>query len=275
MNKIEFYKMSGSGNDFIIIDNRRGMVAESNLSELIPRVCRRQMSVGADGFILIDNCDGADFKWHFYNSDGSRPEMCGNGARCAARFAYLHDIVGPEMTFETDAGLISAEIVGERVKIGMPDPVDLKTDYPIKVQSGSRVVSSINTGVPHVVLEEKDIDRVDVFNLGREIRNLEQFAPDGTNVNFISPRDDGRIAIRTYERGVENETLACGTGSVAAALISAYRKNLPSPISMLTRSGSVLRIHFTRRQDRFSDVYLEGDARVVYSGELWEEAWEY
>ena len=270
---VPFYKMSGSGNDFIIIDNRSASIENLNLSAFIPSVCRRRMSVGADGVILIENCETADFKWQFYNSDGSRAEMCGNGARCAARFAYLNDIAESPMSFETDAGRVHAEINYDRVKIKMTDPMDMKLDYAIPLAHGDQVISSINTGVPHVILETEAVETIDVALKGREIRYHEAFKPQGTNVNFITPMAQDLIVIRTYERGVENETLACGTGAVAAALVSAAKYGKPSPLHMKTRSSSVLTIHFKRTDDGFSDVYLEGDARVIYKGEIWEDAW--
>ena len=270
---VPFFKMSGSGNDFIIIDNRTAAIQHIHLTAFIPSVCRRRMSVGADGVILVEDSETADFKWHFFNSDGSRAEMCGNGARCAARFAYLNQIAGSSMSFETDAGRVHAEIKYDRVKIKMTDPVDMMLDYSIPLAHGDQIISSINTGVPHVVLETEAVETVDVGLKGREIRYHKEFEPQGTNVNFVTPMAQDLIVIRTYERGVEDETLACGTGAVAAALISAAKYNKPSPLHMKTRSSSILTIHFTRADEGFSEVYLEGDARVIYAGEIWEDAW--
>jgi diaminopimelate epimerase len=273
MEKIAFYKMSGSGNDFIIVDNRNKIIDGTNLPDFVKKVCRRKMSVGADGFILIENTDGADFKWQFFNSDGSRAEMCGNGARCAARFAYLNGIAKSELNFKTDAGLIRAVVVDETVKIKMPDPFALKMDQVIELNHGSLSVCFINTGVPHVVIEVDNIEDVDVVRLGREIRFHKAFSPDGTNVNFVHARN-GHIAVRTYERGVEDETLACGTGAIAGALVMDIKFEKTSPVRMLTRSGGFLTIHFQKEGTKFSEVFLEGDARIVYRGELWEDAWE-
>lgn len=275
MDQIPFFKMSGSGNDFILIDNREKLVEESGLSEMINKVCQRKMSVGADGFILVENSDVVDFKWRFFNSDGSIAEMCGNGARCAARFAFLTGIAGKELSFETDAGIVTAAITGQGVKIKMPDPKDIKTDYIIDLEKGPLSVNSVNTGVPHVVVLADKLDRIDVVNQGREIRYCKSFAPAGTNVNFISLQNDGSMSIRTYERGVEDETLACGTGSVAGAVIMAFKEKLDSPVRVLTKSGVFLNIFFNKNNSHFADVYLEGDARVVYSGKMWRDAWEY
>jgi len=274
MNPITFSKMSGSGNDFIIIDNRRRNLDGIDLSKFITAVCRRKISVGADGLILIEPSDKADFRWRFYNSDGSRAEMCGNGARCAARFAYVNGIAGQNLTFETDAGIVSGQINADRTKVKMPDPRDLRLVYAIELADGPLTVSSINTGVPHVVIMSDDIETVDVFGVGREIRRHEAFAPAGTNVNFICQQGPGKLAIRTYERGVEDETLACGTGSIASALISAIKLGWTSPINLVTRSQESLTIHFAQNSGIFNDVYLEGDARIIYTAQLGEEAWK-
>ncbi len=276
MNPIQFYKMSGCGNDFIIIDNRCPVIEEKDIAAFIVSVCRRKMSVGADGVILIENSDTVDFKWRFYNSDGSVAEMCGNGARCVARFAYLNGITGPDMAFETLAGIVSASVSeAGLVKIKMTDPRNLALDRPLVLKGGSRAVSSINTGVPHVVMVVDDIQGTPVKEMGREIRFHPDFAPAGTNANFVAVQPDNIVAVRTYERGVEDETLACGTGCVASALITARKFGLPSPVTLLTRSGGNLRIYFNQSQDTYTDVYLEGDARVIYRAALSEEAWNY
>ncbi|MGA8179033.1 MAG: diaminopimelate epimerase [Desulfobacterales bacterium] len=274
MHKIEFYKMSGSGNDFIIIDNRRNIIDEKGLPNFIAKVCRRKMAVGADGFILIENSDKADFKWRFFNSDGSVAEMCGNGARCVARFAYLNNIAGANMSFETLAGMVEAQIIDDRVKVKMPDPTELKTGDTIDLKDGPLCVSSINTGVPHVVVVKKQIDTVDIVETGREIRFHERFSPAGTNVDFVSHISDNTIAIRTYERGVEDETLACGTGAAAGAMVMAHKMKLGSPINVLTKSGGYLNIFYKEREGKYYDIYLEGDARIIYKAQLWQDAWK-
>jgi diaminopimelate epimerase len=274
MKKIEFYKMSGSGNDFIIIDNRNNIIDENGLSKFIAKVCRRKMAVGADGLILVENTDSADFKWRFFNSDGSDAEMCGNGARCVARFAYLNDIAGSNMSFETLAGLVKAEVIKDRVKVKMTDPLDLKTDDTIELKNGLLSISSVNTGVPHVVIVNDSIDDVDIVKIGREIRYHDQFSPAGTNVNFVCHIKDNTLAIRTYERGVEDETLACGTGAAASAIVMAHKMKLDSPLSVLTRSGGYLNIFFKEKEGQYFDIYLEGDARIIYKAQLWQDAWK-
>ena len=273
MQPIPFFKMSGSGNDFIIVDNREAVVPEPRLHELIVGACRRKLSVGADGLILIEPSETVDFKWRFFNADGSVAEMCGNGARCAARFAFLHGIAGRRLAFETLAGIIDADVGAETVRIGMTDPTNLENGRSLVLDGKTVAVASVNTGVPHVVMMVEDIEAVDVVATGRRIRHHADFAPAGTNVNFVAVDADGRIFIRTYERGVEDETLACGTGNVAAALILAHDRGLASPIRLNTRSGATLSVHFERQGEAYREVFLEGDARVIYRGELWEEAW--
>ncbi|BBO81744.1 diaminopimelate epimerase [Desulfosarcina ovata subsp. sediminis] len=274
MDPIPFFKMSGSGNDFIIIDNREFRVPEARLDELVVGACRRKMAVGADGVILIESSDRVDFKWRFFNADGSVAEMCGNGARCAARFAFLHGIAGRQMAFDTLAGTIEADVGPRLVKLRMTDPFDLKTGIELDLDETRVGVGIVNTGVPHAVMMVDDIETVDVIAIGRQIRRHAYFAPAGTNANFVAVDPAGRIFIRTYERGVEDETLACGTGNVAAALVLARERGLASPVTLTTRSGSDLIVHFSPRDDDFGDVFLEGDARVIYRGELWEEAWQ-
>jgi diaminopimelate epimerase len=275
MNAIAFHKMSGSGNDFIIIDNRDAVVTGVDLPRFVAKVCRRGMAVGADGLILVERSDTVDFKWRFFNSDGSVAEMCGNGARCVARFAHLTGIAKTQMAFETLAGVISARVSGDQVRIAMSDPCDLVLDDAVDLNTGLIQLSRVNTGVPHAVIEVAEVGPVDVDAVGREIRFHSRFAPAGTNVNFIAPLEGSLWSIRTYERGVEGETLACGTGNVAAALVLAMRYKLTSPVTLQTRSGSHLKVHFRKEGDRFAEVALEGDARVIYEGRLNPEAWQY
>lgn len=274
MKKIPFYKMSGSGNDFILIDNRDGIVEDQYLKQLVVGACRRKMSVGADGLLLIENSSRADFKWRFYNADGSRAEMCGNGARCAGRFAFISGITGPELTFETDVGVVTAEVIDDQVKIGMTDPTDLRENQTLRVGETNFPYDFINTGVPHVVLNTDDIEGIGVVELGRAIRNHEAFLPTGTNVNFVKRMGHNTIAVRTYERGVEDETLACGTGCVASSLIMCLKNQLVSPVNVKTRSNVMLRVYYTFEDGTFTRIYLEGDARVIYHGTLWKEGWE-
>ncbi|MDX9789090.1 MAG: diaminopimelate epimerase [Desulfobacterales bacterium] len=274
MKSIPFYKMSGAGNDFIVIDNRSAVLPVMPLNEFAFLVCRRKLSVGADGLILVENSKAADFKWRFFNSDGSAAEMCGNGARCAARFACLNAITGPQMTFQTLAGLVSATVTGDRVRVKMPDPSGLVLYDTVTILEDSLPISRVNTGVPHVVVMISRLQEMDVVGLGRQIRFHPGFGSAGTNVNFVEPQVDGSIAIRTYERGVEDETLACGTGAIAAALVVSLKLGKQSPVKVITRSGVQLDIHFREAGGMFSEVHLEGDARIIYTGQMEADAWD-
>jgi diaminopimelate epimerase len=274
MRAIPFYKMSGAGNDFILIDNRSGIMPRMSLNEFAFLVCRRKISVGADGLILVEPSQLADFKWNFFNSDGSTAEMCGNGARCVARFAYLNGIAGSEMTFETLGGKVSATVMADRVRVKMPNPSNLVLYDTVEVLDDSLPISRVNTGVPHVVMMISRLADIDVVGLGRQIRFHPAFGAPGTNVNFVEPETGGLLAVRTYERGVEDETLACGTGAVAAAIVASLKLGKVSPVHVLTRSGFCLDIHFREAGGMFSDVFLEGDARIIYKGELGEDAWQ-
>lgn len=270
---IPFFKMNGSGNDFILIDNREHLIDGENIGDFVQSVCRRRFSVGADGLILLEPSQIAHFKWRFYNADGGEVEMCGNGGRCVARLANLLGIAPPKMTFETIAGLIEAEIVGNRVKLKMTNPSAPGPWEELAVGQQQTRLSFINTGVPHVVIFVKNLGQTDVFNLGRLIRYHSRFQPAGTNVNFVKACGPNNISVRTYERGVEDETLACGTGAVASAIIGNYSNLVQSPVSVLTKSGEPLTIHFHREGSNYLDVYLEGDARLAYRGEMTEEAY--
>ena len=274
MRQIPFYKMSGSGNDFIIIDNREKGVPENDLQGFVARVCQRKLSVGADGLILVEPSAQADFKWRFFNSDGSVAEMCGNGARCVARFAHLNGIAKRRMSFETLAGVVRAEVRERRVKISMPDPLDLTLDEPLTTTRGGMAINFINTGVPHVVIEAPGLDDMDVPAVGKEIRYHSRFSPAGTNVDFMSTASGHGIHLRTYERGVEDETLACGTGAVAAAVVCAAKYGIESPAGVMTKGGERLMVFFDQKEGAFSNIYLEGDARIIYKGFLCPDAWE-
>jgi diaminopimelate epimerase len=267
-----FYKMSGGGNDFVLFDNRdRSLPAD--YGAIAKKVCDRKFAIGADGLLAVETCGGADFRMIYYNSDGSRAEMCGNGARCIARFAHLLHVAPKKHTFLTDAGPISAEVNENSVKIKMGIPKDLALDFPLKFGDKEFHVSSLNTGVPHVVIHVDDIERTDVNALGRDIRFHKQFSPAGTNVNFVMKQDEHTLIVRTYERGVEGETLACGTGVVASSLISAARNMVEPPVSCLTRGGDTLKVHFSKPSGEgsavvFGDVHLEGPATVCFKGEV-------
>lgn len=265
---LEFSKLQGSGNDFIIIDNRDGKIDVEKFREIIPKITQRAVSIGADGVIIIEECDVADFRWHFFNSDGSVAEMCGNGGRCAARFAYEKGIAPERMKFLTLAGIIEAEVKGRRVKIQLTEPKDwIIRD---KLEDLNLEYSFVNTGVPHVVIFVEELDSVPVTELGRKIRFHQKFAPRGSNVNFVKVIDETTIAIRTYERGVEGETLACGTGATASALISIKIGLVKgNAVSVITKSDEILKVYL----EEDGRVFLEGETRWIYDGIMREEAY--
>ena len=267
--------MSGCGNDFILIDNRSAAWSEFETPAFVKAVCREKLSVGADGLIFIEKSASADFKWQFFNSDGSRAEMCGNGARCAARYAVLNGITGTALSFETIAGIIHAEVHGAVVKTQLSRPRDLQLNQTLEVNGASLAVHSINTGVPHAVIFVDDLEAVPIKEMGAQIRFHGHFQPAGTNVNFMHIASDGVIHIRTYERGVEDETLACGTGSVAAALVCLALDRATTPATVKTRGGELLKVYAKPAAPPFSEAYLEGGASLVYVGEMCQEAWEY
>jgi diaminopimelate epimerase len=271
MKKIPFLKMSGGGNDFILVDNREGILSGLNLGKFSVEICQRRFSVGADGLILIEGSEVANFKWQFFNADGSMAEMCGNGGRCAARFAHFIGIGGKRLSFETKVGIIKAEITGDIVKLAMTEPSHIVLDVKLFFGKDEHTLHLINAGVPHAVEFVENLENVDVIKIGRLIRNHERFRPAGTNVNFITVLDRSNIRIRTYERGVEDETLACGTGSIASALIASQKRLVVSPLSIHTKGGEILRVYFRKYEDNFKEIYLEGEAHIVYEGEFWEK----
>ena len=269
-----FAKMSGAGNDFVIIDHRRSLLAPAAQPDFARRICRRKFSVGADGLILIEDSQIADFKWQFYNADGSVAEMSGNGARRAARFAYRQGIAGKKMSFETIAGVIEAEVLDENdtVSVLMTDPVDHKPDRTIEVDGRHLTVASINSGVPHAVIFI-DVETIPVKEWGREIRFHRLFQPAGTNVNFVRLLPDGRLHVRTYERGVEDETMACGTGAVASAIIAGLRRKAQPPVQVVTSGGERLTVAYDLREGSvIGNVHLQGPARLIYEGLLTAES---
>ncbi len=269
---IPFWKMSGAGNDFLVIDHRKPLIPKKLMAEFARRVCRRKFSVGADGLFLIEPSEKVDFKWRFFNADGSEAEMCGNGARCVARFAYMHGIAAARMQFETLAGIIDATVADTLVTIRMTSPHSFRFDRQVEVEGQMLMVHSVDTGVPHAVIFVDDIQTTDVVGLGRQLRHHPVFAPAGTNVNFVGRSADG-LAIRTYERGVEDETMACGTGVVAGALIAAAKGMADSPVAMVTSGGIALTVQFTGNKGEAVDqVLLKGPAHLIYKGELTAEA---
>ncbi len=267
---LEFLKMSGAGNDFILLDNRNARIVLT--PEQVAKLCHRQFGIGADGLmLLVPSLTGkADWAWRFYNSDGSDAAMCGNGARCFAR--YIQRTTGwtkPTVTFETAAGVITAEFQGERVTINLTAPHDFRLSEKVTTQAGILEVSSINTGVPHAVVFVEDADKAMVQHLGSELRWHDHFKPRGTNVNFAQVQGPNQLRVRTYERGVEGETLACGTGVTASALVASRLHGFTSPIRIQVQSGDELSVSFqSDGQGGFSDVRLGGPASFVFEGRI-------
>lgn len=264
MKNIPFKKMHGSGNDFILIDNRQGLIKPDEAPELASRLCRRGFGIGADGLILIEDSKRADFKWRFLNADGSLAEMCGNGGRCAARFARIAGICKDDLTFETKAGIIKARVKKNSVKLQLTRPRDIKEGMRLDLDGKEMVVDFADTGVPHAVLFCQDVEGMDVKGLGKEIRNHPFFQPAGTNVNFVQVLSPNQLKVRTYERGVEDETYACGTGASASALLAGLKGLVSSPVQVVTSGGERLLVHFDTTN--LDEIYLEGNAVLVYSG---------
>ena len=267
--------MAGGGNDFVIIDNRSGRVTEA--VELTKKICTAHLSVGADGLILIEQSPRADFRMRYFNNDGSGGEFCANGTRCAARFASVNGIAPKKMTIDTDVGLVGAEIGdGTSVTLSLPSPHGFRAERPLRVDDKIIRGSSIVMGVPHyVVFENGDLWSQDIVPTGRAIRYHSELKPDGgANVNFVVVRGEHAIEVRTYERGVEAETLSCGSGVVASVTTAAIFGRVTSPVSVLTRSGITLQVRFTRDGETLRNVQLTGDARVVYKAQLTPETIE-
>jgi diaminopimelate epimerase len=264
---LRFSKMNGAGNDFVMIDNRVGDLQLG--PDQIAKICDRHRGVGADGVLVLERAaNGADFRMRYYNADGGEAEMCGNGARCFARYASR--VAGPkeELSFETPAGVIGATLQGELVRLQMSEPRDLRLGITIPLPDRQVAAHFVNSGVPHVVVPVDDLENADVRGLGSAIRHHELFAPKGANVNFLKERGERRIAIRTYERGVEAETLACGTGVVASALIFGALKNVSGPVGVLVRGGNELEVGFEKVDEQFRHVTLTGPADFVFEGTI-------
>jgi diaminopimelate epimerase len=264
---LSFVKMSGTGNDFVMINNMV-LGLKADLSKLALRLCNRRFGIGADGIILIEPATEADFTMRIFNSDGSEAEMCGNGSRCAAQFAAAQGIAGSKMKFKTLAGIIEAELNANGAAIKLTGPTGMRKDIPVNVKGIEYMMQSINTGVPHAVLFTDNVDFISVKMLGSAIRYHEAFKPAGTNVNFVQVIDKGTIRVRTYERGVEDETLACGTGATASALLSAAMQGVSGrPVKVIVPGGELM-IDFAFKDGLFTDVWLIGAVEATFKGEV-------
>jgi len=278
---MEFIKYHGSGNDFVLLNNMDKRVEKFledtglNLNEFVRRICAPHFGIGADGLILIEKPEDPSnhFKWQFFNPDGSLGEMCGNGARCAIRFAYDRKIVEEgcqTVRFETLVGVIEGQILqgGKCVRIQLTKPSVIREVLAVRVGENKFEGTYLEVGVPHFVVEVEDLEGFDVLRFGREIRYHEAFGPRGTNVNFVKPMSEGTIMVRTYERGVENETFSCGTGVVASAIACRLKGKIKEKeVKVKTRSGEVLKVFFGDNDK----IFLEGSVVKVFDGILSNE----
>ena len=267
MKTIKFTEAVATGNDFIIIDNRASSSVVRR-SSFVKKICDRNRGVGADGLLLIERSSKADFTMRIFNSDGSEAEMCGNGSRCIALYAKEKRIAPGAMTIDTVAGILRATVRKDVVKVLLPAPKDITWNLCLTIGRCPYKVSFVNTGVPHVVYFTDDLEKVDVKELGSSMRYHKEFSPHGANADFVKILNKRSIRVRTYERGVEDETLACGTGSVASAIIAAEYAKMESPVTVETRSGERLKVYFEMRESDFTNVYLEGKAALVFDGML-------
>ncbi|MBU1147128.1 MAG: diaminopimelate epimerase [Candidatus Omnitrophica bacterium] len=259
--RLKFTKMVGAGNDFVVIDVRFSVFGSRfSIAKLAQFLCERKTGVGADGLLVLEKSKKADFRMRIFNADGSEAEMCGNGLRCAALYVGKKG----KAKVETKAGIYEASITGkDRVKIKMEESKDLRLNFPIRVNDRCIRASYIDTGVPHTVVSVQGIEKIDVDSIGRSIRYHKEFKPAGTNVDFVEIIDDKNIKMRTYERGVEGETLACGTGAVAAAIVSVFGFRFSVFGIKVHTKGGILKVYISNK-----DIYLEGEARKVYYGSV-------
>jgi len=275
--KFDFVKLVAAGNDFVLIDNRALGISRSVLIGLAKKMCDRKFGAGADGLLVAEKSRSADFKMRIINSDGTEAEMCGNGSRCFALYcARLKGKSNVDLKIQTLAGMIYAYVRGDQVKVNLTPPKDFKMNIPVAVNGRTLHVNFINTGVPHAVIFAQGLSSMQIVDLGRQIRYHKVFAPRGTNVDFVEVSGEHYVSIRTYERGVEDETLACGTGSVAGALVTGYtlaqnaalkpQGPVQKSFQVRTLGGDILKVYFTLDGAAFSDVWLEGRANVVYKG---------
>ncbi len=272
MKTIPFNKMVGAGNDFIVVESPRGQ----DTKKLALRMCDRTNGVGADGLLILDKSRKADIKMRIINSDGSEAEMCGNGARCLAVYVAQHKLPRKKsISMETLAGIVLGEVNGEIAKIRLSDPKDYQPSINILVNDQKMQVSYIDTGVPHTIVFVDGLDKIDVEAIGRAIRFHPRFAPRGANVNFVEQINRDTVAVRTYERGVEGETKACGTGSVAAGIVGFLKSHhgvtslKKAKMNVVTKSGEILEVSFQLQENRIMDAWLKGSGRFVAKGEFY------
>ena len=264
---LTFTKLVGTGNDFVLIDRRRsGALSKAEGAKLARKLCDRKHAIGADGLLVLEPSRKANFRMRIFNPDGSEAEMCGNGSRCAA--LYVVGKARGHVSFETLAGRLEATVRGGVVKVKLPNPFGFRKNLTVTLDGRKRTLHAITASVPHAILFADDLKKVDVERLGEKVRRHALFKPRETNADFVKVTGRGKIEIRTYERGVEGETLACGTGAAASALVVAHLKGFASPISVLTKGGERLKIYFRRSGNTFQEVYLEGKVSRVFEGRV-------
>ncbi|MDR2442689.1 MAG: diaminopimelate epimerase [Deltaproteobacteria bacterium] len=270
MEKFKFYKYSGHGNDFVIVDNWNSCVPENDLAKITKYLCRPKFGVGADGTVFINaGPEEVDFQVRFFNSDGSEADMCGNASRCVAHLANHLSIAPSEMTFSTKVGHVEASVKDHMVSVMMPKVGRPEGTALVDVDGYNQTYYRINTGVYHAVAFVQDLDAVNVVKYGRAVRRHPSFSPEGTNVDFVKVVSEDTLAVRTYERGVEDETLACGTGVIASALVAAVQ-NLVKGDKILckTKGGEDLTVRFVGAPLNPEKVFLEGVVRHTFSGQV-------
>lgn len=274
---MEFTKMQGAGNDFIIINNMKLKLPIEKISAIAKKLCQRKVSLGADGFMAIDFPDGdADFKMRFYNSDGSIGEMCGNGARCISRYAYINKIAGKIMKFETAAGIVKAEVLeGRLVKVQLNNPEIIKLNNNIEIDNVKYECSYIelgNPGLPHAVVKYnlQHTNDSEIFDIGKKIRYYKGF-PKGANANFFEVINDDTAIVKTYERGVEDITLACGTGAASTAVVLVLKGYLKKNKVKIITSGGELYVEVDINNRKVVNLYLIGDTNVIAVGVVKDE----
>ena len=262
---IAFWKMHGAGNDFVLVDDRTLTFPAADAA-FLRRLAARRTGIGSEGIILIQPSTTADFRMRFFNPDGGEVDMCGNGARCVARLAHDLGVAPAHMKFDTGAGLLAAEMAGARVRLTMTEPKDWRINQSFELPDGRHAYGFVNSGVPHAVVRVDDLDAVDVVRLGAAIRYHADFAPKGANANFIAVTGPQSLRIRTYERGVEAETLACGTGIVAAGLIAGRMGWVKPAVQITCASGDVLEVNYRLSGTDAEAVTLLGPAEYVFKG---------
>lgn len=267
MPTLAFSKYSGCGNDFILFDNRAGIFPAEDKT-LIRNLCRRRLGIGADGVILLENSIEADFRMRIFNADASEAEMCGNGLRCFGKFLFELGLGEENFRVEVMRQIYSLQLRGDVVSVSMPPPG--RTEWQVEFSLDGNLITAdfLDTGVPHVVIFTDGLENVDLSDLGPKIRRHPRFSPKGANVNFASLDTEGFVSVRTYERGVEEETLACGTGAAAVAIAAAKKYALENPITVRPRSGEELKFYLAKENGEISRITMNGPANFIFHGEI-------